>query len=499
MVPAWVRLLPRRELDLERTLTSGQSFRFAGADGKSGRGAASFSSVLATRDVVELAYVPGIGGEHDQWAAFRCLEGDEARAEAELHRLLQSHVALEPLELAFSAADARYASQRRRLGGHVGVRTLAVEPFEALISFVLSSVNNIPRISQIVERLAAQFEENLLLRVHVPPSDDAVGAGDAGEGADAGKTRLFYAFPRPEQLASLPETRLRKLGLGFRAPWVREAALRCAAQPGWLEALRAPHATHAAAREALIKLPGVGLKVADCVCMASLGHSGAVPVDTHAWQLVRRWYAPHLREATSITPRAYAEASGVLMARFGAEFAGWAFMGLFTAELSNFRKALLDECGSEECDAAGGVEAAGLRVCERAGASDHAPKRPRTAKYFSGDAVAEDALFDGNDSGTAIEAGAGGAPAGAAGDVGTGGEVATAVPPTPRVQRARRRARARAEREGVGGIACNESAAAEQGPEADEPPLAAAARRGRPRRHSAAARSMEQPGVVEAA
>eukprot|EP00793_Prasinoderma_coloniale_P002493 PRCOL_00001975-RA len=271
----------RSRLDLERTLTSGQSFRFAGEDGKSGRGAASFRSALATRDVVELAYAPGGGPGGEPWAAFRCLAGDAARAEAELHRLLQSHVALEPLELAFSAADARYASQRRRLGGRVGVRTLAVEPFEALVSFVLSSVNNIPRISQLVERLAAQFEGNLLLRA---------------EG------RSFYAFPSPEQLATLPEPRLRELGLGFRAPYV-----------------------------------------ADCVCMASLGHSGAVPVDTHAWQLVRRWYAPHLRAAAAITKRAYAEASGALVARFGADFAGWAFMGLFTAELSTFRRALLDD------------------------------------------------------------------------------------------------------------------------------------------------------------
>lgn len=325
----WRLLLPRDELDLERTLTSGQSFRFAGSCGKLGRGCFSqqggaLSGVLTTGDVVELRYcATGQTAGAEEWTEWRVVAGRLDRAEGELRRLLHAEAPpLAPLELAFAAACPAYAAQRRRLGGRCGVRLLAVAPFEALIAFVLSSVNNVVRISQIVERLAKHFEGNLL---HV---------------AEGG--RRYYRFPSPQQLATLSEARLRDLGCGFRAPFVQAAAQEVVARgDDWLLSLSAERATAEEARAELMALRGVGRKVADCVLMASLGHHSVVPVDTHCWQMVQRWYLPHLR-GKSLTAARYEEAASAITARFGG-YAGWAFMGLFCAELASFKASLLED------------------------------------------------------------------------------------------------------------------------------------------------------------
>ncbi|CAJ0942441.1 unnamed protein product [Ranitomeya imitator] len=56
--------------------------------------------------------------------------------------------------------------------------------------------------------------------------------------------------------------------------------------PDWLDTLRL--APYEEAKSALCALPGVGAKVADCVCLMALDKPEAVPVDTHVWQIAKR-------------------------------------------------------------------------------------------------------------------------------------------------------------------------------------------------------------------
>ena len=58
---------------------------------------------------------------------------------------------------------------------------------------------------------------------------------------------------------------------------------------------------------ALCKLPGVGAKVADCVCLLSLDKSEAIPVDTHVWQITSKHYLPSLTKTKSLTDKVYKE------------------------------------------------------------------------------------------------------------------------------------------------------------------------------------------------
>lgn len=95
----------------------------------------------------------------------------------------------------------------------------------------------------------------------------------------------------------------------------------------------------AAVEASLMQLSGVGRKVADCIALFSLNQSGAIPVDTHVWEIVTRDYAQHLAAAKSLTPKVHDEIGAVFRALFGSR-AGWAHSVLFASELPEFRQYL---------------------------------------------------------------------------------------------------------------------------------------------------------------
>ncbi len=63
-------------------------------------------------------------------------------------------------------------------------------------------------------------------------------------------------------------------------------------------------------------LPGVGAKIADCVCLFSLDHDEAIPVDTHVRRMVETYYRPDLA-GESLTPGVTARIGDALRQRFG--------------------------------------------------------------------------------------------------------------------------------------------------------------------------------------
>lgn len=134
-----------------------------------------------------------------------------------------------------------------------GIRVFNQEPFEALISFIISQNNNIKRISGIVERLCRYCGEKREFM---------------------GET--LYAFPSPGSIAELTAEELTGLGTGYRAPFIKAAAERIAG--GYeLERLRDMELNEA--RAELLSFLGVGPKVADCVLLFSLQHTDAFPID----------------------------------------------------------------------------------------------------------------------------------------------------------------------------------------------------------------------------
>jgi N-glycosylase/DNA lyase len=152
----------------------------------------------------------------------------------------------------------------------------------------------------------------------------------------------FYAFPTLEQLKAATEDELRAAGFGYRARFIvgAVAALRDMPQGGaaWLQGLRKE--PYAAAHEALCALPGIGPKVAACICLFALDKHDAIPVDTHVWALATRHYARHLA-GKALTPKLHGAVQEAFVNRFG-PYAGWAHNTLFVAEVASRRGALPD-------------------------------------------------------------------------------------------------------------------------------------------------------------
>jgi N-glycosylase/DNA lyase len=149
----------------------------------------------------------------------------------------------------------KHAEELRALPGILplfGLRLLEQDPWETLASFISSAASNIQKIGRCVEGMASRWGEPI-----------------------AGSDRK--TFPGPEKLASVGERRLRSTGLGFRAPYLVQTARRVAAREFSWDALR--QASYEEARAALVDLPGVGPKIADCTLLFGLGRLEAYPVD----------------------------------------------------------------------------------------------------------------------------------------------------------------------------------------------------------------------------
>ena len=153
-----------------------------------------------------------------------------------------------------------------------GLRLLRQQPWECLASFILSSTKQIVQIRQIVARLCEQFGEQVI----VPKSHEPV-----------------YAFPSAGRVASAAEAGLRACKMGFRAPNLRAAAGMVAAGEVDLEGLAAWPVDEA--RGALMALPGVGRKIADCVLLFAYGRQDAFPVDVWVMKALRGLYFPGRR------------------------------------------------------------------------------------------------------------------------------------------------------------------------------------------------------------
>lgn len=88
---------------------------------------------------------------------------------------------------------------------------------------------------------------------------------------------------------------------------------------------------------ASIEIHLIRFQVADCICLMSLNHLEAIPVDTHVLKIALQHYLPKGREAKSMTPKLYNEIGDAFRVVYG-PFAGWAQTELFVADLAKFKE-----------------------------------------------------------------------------------------------------------------------------------------------------------------
>lgn len=131
-----------------------------------------------------------------------------------------------------------------------GLRVLRQDPWELLVTFIISQRKSIPAIARAVETLAARYGK---------PRGDV------------------HAFPTPEELGKATEKDLLDCGLGYRAKYVADAAGQVLS--GRLDLAALQEASDEELLGRLMEVKGVGIKVASCVALFAYGRTGCVPVD----------------------------------------------------------------------------------------------------------------------------------------------------------------------------------------------------------------------------
>ncbi|MCI1306124.1 MAG: DNA-3-methyladenine glycosylase 2 family protein [Lachnospiraceae bacterium] len=155
---------------------------------------------------------------------------------------------------------------RRAAESGRGIRILRQDPFETTISFIVSQRKNIPAIRRAVELLAERY-------------------GGRKQTEDG----TVCLFPEPQALARVSEEELRRAcGLGYRAPYVRCAALMVS--EGRIDPGAASGLSDGELIDYFRRIKGVGEKVARCIALFAYGRTGVVPVDTWIARVMEEEY-----------------------------------------------------------------------------------------------------------------------------------------------------------------------------------------------------------------
>ena len=150
-----------------------------------------------------------------------------------------------------------------------GIRILKQDVWETIVSFIISANNNIPRIKKIIETMCEMFGKRLEF-------DGTV----------------YYSFPTPDKIASLKREDLSPLKAGYRDAYIIDAAQKVAQGVVDLEALT--DMSDKDVKTELMRIKGVGGKVADCIMLFSLGRFSVFPTDVWIKRILTEVY--HISE-----------------------------------------------------------------------------------------------------------------------------------------------------------------------------------------------------------
>lgn len=154
---------------------------------------------------------------------------------------------------------------KRAVESYEGLRLLNQDPFECMISFIISQNNNIKRIQLLIENLCETYGRRIQY-----------------------KNFECYSFPTAEELKKTTTDELVKLGFGYRAEYIIDAVNKIMGGRIRLESLIDVDSTEA--RDILKTIKGVGNKVADCILLYSLQKYNVFPIDVWVKRALKGYY-----------------------------------------------------------------------------------------------------------------------------------------------------------------------------------------------------------------
>ena len=254
------------DFNLKYTLESGQSFRW-------NRVKDAYYGVVEGR-ILKLS-----AAEEGQHGITLSVASSATEDAAQLTAFLRHYLDIErDVPSILSAVDTD-AYIHRAIQQLWGMRILNQELWETLASFILSQNNNVPRIRGIIRRLSERFGEKLTLESYVD-----------------------YSFPTAATLAAAEIDEFLACGTGYRAGYLKGAAQ--AVVSGELSLPELKRLPYPEAKRELMQRKGIGEKVADCICLFSLGHLEALPIDVWIKRIFETLYLR--RQATPREIREFA-------------------------------------------------------------------------------------------------------------------------------------------------------------------------------------------------
>ena len=202
---------------------------------------------------------------------------------------------------------------KKAIKQYEGLRIFKQDPFQCMISFIISSNSNIQKIKTSLEKITKKFG----VKVEI-------------------QNKEFFLFPKPEKLANASIEEIKKCGVGYRAPFIKQSAEMIFSKKIDLEYLE--KLDYKEAKKNICLIPGVGNKVADCILLFSLNKLEAFPLDTWMIKILEKYYSNEFKiETKTITQKQYEILHEKIVNYFG-PYCGYAQQFLFKMERESYNK-----------------------------------------------------------------------------------------------------------------------------------------------------------------
>ena len=181
-----------------------------------------------------------------------------------------------------------------------GIAILCQDPWETIISFIISQNNNIPRIRKIVREISAAYGTNLsiLNDYNCCPLKLIEGSPNSDVCKVCGRC---YTFPTAEDILKSPENLLPSKP-GFRYGYILDAAEKIANGEVDIEKIKSEN-RYEYTLETLKTIKGIGDKVASCAALFGFGNLEAFPIDVWMKRAIDTYFNGKL-DPTTLGPYA---------------------------------------------------------------------------------------------------------------------------------------------------------------------------------------------------
>jgi len=166
-----------------------------------------------------------------------------------------------------------------------GMRIFKQDPWECLMTYICSSNSSIPNIEMMANNLSKKFGEKITY-----------------------KGRTFYTYPKVKEVAGAKLEEIKKCKLGFRSKYLLETSKKIDSGEFDLEPLK--KMSHQNVREELIKLPGIGYKIADCISLFGFQNFESFPVDVWTARFMKEYYGAEKKDIQEFVKKYFGEYAG---------------------------------------------------------------------------------------------------------------------------------------------------------------------------------------------